>query len=110
MQWVLDSMTGAAAFVSNGSHDLIAANRLGEALWSVLYAMVDRPVERRPVSLSGPDRGGDIPRLGAHRERDRRDHAPHRWRGSPRAPQKVSTSSPTGPQPRTHPRRIARTS
>ena len=44
VQWVLDSITGAAAFVSNGSHDIIAANRLGEALWSPLYAMVDRPV------------------------------------------------------------------
>ena len=44
VQWVLDSITGAAAFVSNGSHDVIAANRLGEALWSPLYAMIDRPV------------------------------------------------------------------
>jgi transcriptional regulator with XRE-family HTH domain len=44
VQWVLDSITGAAAFVSNGSHDVIAANRLGEALWSPLYAKVDRPV------------------------------------------------------------------
>ncbi|MGO9788767.1 MAG: transcriptional regulator, partial [Solirubrobacteraceae bacterium] len=44
MKWVLDSITGAAAFVSNGSHDVIAANRLGEALWSPLYANVDRPV------------------------------------------------------------------
>ncbi len=44
VQWVLDSISGAAAFVSNGSHDVIAANRLGEALWSPLYAMVDRPV------------------------------------------------------------------
>ena len=44
VQWVLDSITGSAAFVSNGSHDVIAANRLGEALWSPLYAMVERPV------------------------------------------------------------------
>ncbi len=44
VQWVLDSITGAAAFVSNGSHDILAANQLGEALWSPLYAMVDRPV------------------------------------------------------------------
>jgi transcriptional regulator with XRE-family HTH domain len=44
VQWVLDSITGAAAFVGNGSHDVIAANRLGEALWSPLYAKVDRPV------------------------------------------------------------------
>ncbi len=44
VQWVLDSITGAAAFVSNGSHDILAANQLGRALWSPVYAMVDRPV------------------------------------------------------------------
>ena len=44
VQWVLDSITGAAAFVSTGSHDILAANQLGEALWSPLYANVDRPV------------------------------------------------------------------
>jgi hypothetical protein len=37
VQWVLDSITGAAAFVSNGSHDILAANQLGKALWSPLY-------------------------------------------------------------------------
>lgn len=44
VQWVLDAITGAAAFVADGSHDVIAANRLGEALWSPLYAKADRPV------------------------------------------------------------------
>jgi hypothetical protein len=44
VQWVLDSIIGAAAFVSNTRHDVLAANRLGEALWSPLYANVDRPV------------------------------------------------------------------
>jgi transcriptional regulator with XRE-family HTH domain len=44
VQQVLDAITGAAAFVSTGSHDIVAANRLGEALWSPLYAKVDRPV------------------------------------------------------------------
>ena len=44
VQWVLDSITGAAAFVGNGCHDIIAANQLGEALWSPLYAMCERPV------------------------------------------------------------------
>ena len=44
VQWVLDSITAAAAFVSNGSHDILAANQLGEALWSPLYTGVDRPV------------------------------------------------------------------
>jgi transcriptional regulator with XRE-family HTH domain len=44
VQWVLDAITGAAAFVSNGAHDVIAANRLGEALWSPLYSNSERPV------------------------------------------------------------------
>ena len=44
VQWVLDSITTAAAFVSNGAHDVIAANRLGQALWSPLYEGIDRPV------------------------------------------------------------------
>jgi hypothetical protein len=44
VQWVLDAMTGAAAFVSNRAHDVLAANRLGEALWSPLYANPERPV------------------------------------------------------------------
>ena len=44
VQWLLDSITGAAAFISNGSHDILAANPLGEALWSPLFAKLDRPV------------------------------------------------------------------
>ncbi len=44
VQWLLDAVTGAAAFVANGSHDVVAANPLGHALWSPLYAKVDRPV------------------------------------------------------------------
>jgi hypothetical protein len=44
VQWVLDAMTGAAAFVSTRAHDVIAANRLGEALFSPLYASPERPV------------------------------------------------------------------
>jgi transcription regulator MmyB-like protein len=43
VQWVLDAITGAAAFVSNGSHDILAANRLGKALWSPLYAQGTAP-------------------------------------------------------------------
>lgn len=44
VQWLLNSITGAAAFVSNGSHDILAANALGEAVWSPLFAKLDRPV------------------------------------------------------------------
>jgi transcriptional regulator with XRE-family HTH domain len=47
VQWVLDAMTGAAAFVRNGRMDILAINSLGRALYSPLY---DDP--RRPVNLA----------------------------------------------------------
>src|SRR5213592_3538946 len=44
LQWTLDAITGAAAFVGNTRLDLLAANQLGRALFSELYAMPPRPV------------------------------------------------------------------
>src|SRR6266516_3719300 len=44
VQWTLDAITGAAAFVGNQRLDLLAANQLGRALFSELYAMPARPV------------------------------------------------------------------
>jgi transcriptional regulator with XRE-family HTH domain len=44
VQWTLDAITGAAAFVSNERLDLLAANQLGRALFSELYAAPARPV------------------------------------------------------------------
>jgi transcriptional regulator with XRE-family HTH domain len=44
VQWALDAITGAAAFVSNERLDLLAANQLGRALFSELYAAPARPV------------------------------------------------------------------
>ena len=44
VQWTLDAITGAAAFVGNDRLDLLAANRLGRALYSELYAAPARPV------------------------------------------------------------------
>jgi transcriptional regulator with XRE-family HTH domain len=44
VQWTLDAMTGAAAFVGNNRLDLLAANQLGRALYSELYAAPARPV------------------------------------------------------------------
>src|SRR5687768_10412222 len=38
VQWTLDAITGAAAFVGNDRLDLLAANDLGRALFSELYA------------------------------------------------------------------------
>jgi transcriptional regulator with XRE-family HTH domain len=37
VQWMLDSMTGSAAFVANGRLDIVAANSLGRALHSPLF-------------------------------------------------------------------------
>jgi transcriptional regulator with XRE-family HTH domain len=44
VQWTLDAITGAAAFVSNERLDLLAANQLGRALFSELYAGPGRPI------------------------------------------------------------------
>ena len=44
VQWTLDAITGAAAFVGNERLDLLAENQLGRALFSELYATPARPV------------------------------------------------------------------
>jgi transcriptional regulator with XRE-family HTH domain len=44
IQWTLDAITGAAAYVSNERLDILAANALGRALFSELYAGAARPV------------------------------------------------------------------
>ncbi len=44
VQWTLDAITGAAAFVGNDRLDLLAANQLGRALYSELYDTPARPV------------------------------------------------------------------
>ncbi|MDX6425524.1 MAG: hypothetical protein QOD52_929, partial [Gaiellaceae bacterium] len=44
VQWTLDAITGAAAFLGNQRLDLLAANQLGRALFSELYAAPARPV------------------------------------------------------------------
>src|SRR3954452_3266473 len=44
VQWTIDAMTGAAAFVLNGRLDILAANQLGRALFSELYVNPGRPV------------------------------------------------------------------
>jgi transcriptional regulator with XRE-family HTH domain len=44
VQWTLDAITGAAAFVGNARLDILAANQLGRALFSELYAAAARPV------------------------------------------------------------------
>jgi MmyB-like transcription regulator ligand binding domain len=43
VQRLLDSMTGTAAFVRNGRLDILAANQLGYALYSPVFADPARP-------------------------------------------------------------------
>ena len=43
VQQMLDAMTAAPAFVRNGRMDILAANRLGHALYSEMYAGPRRP-------------------------------------------------------------------
>ncbi len=43
VQWMLDSMTGSAAFVADGRLDILATNTLGWALHSPLFAGPRRP-------------------------------------------------------------------
>ena len=44
VQWTLDAIGNAAAFVGNQRLDLLAANQLGRALFSEMYATPARPV------------------------------------------------------------------
>jgi transcriptional regulator with XRE-family HTH domain len=43
VQWTLDAITGAAAYVGNDRLDILATNELGRALFSEIYAMPSRP-------------------------------------------------------------------
>jgi transcriptional regulator with XRE-family HTH domain len=43
VQWTLDAITGAAAYVGNERLDILATNALGRALFSELYATPARP-------------------------------------------------------------------
>jgi transcriptional regulator with XRE-family HTH domain len=43
IQWTLDAITGAAAYVGNDRLDILATNELGRALFSELYAEPTRP-------------------------------------------------------------------
>jgi transcriptional regulator with XRE-family HTH domain len=44
LQRILDAVTETPAYLRNGRRDILAANRLGQALYSPMYACPDRPV------------------------------------------------------------------
>jgi transcriptional regulator with XRE-family HTH domain len=54
VQRMLDAMTGAPAYVRNGRMDLLAANRLGHALYSELFANPRRPVNTARFAFLDP--------------------------------------------------------
>lgn len=51
VQWLLDSMSGTAAYVRNARTDILAANSLGRALYAPVLAMPGRPNVARFVFL-----------------------------------------------------------
>ena len=72
IQWTLDAITGAAAIVGNDRLDILAANALGRALFSELYAAPAQPANhaRSSSSIRAPKRSTP---MGPRRPRDRRD-------------------------------------
>jgi transcriptional regulator with XRE-family HTH domain len=54
VQRILDSMDGVPAFVRNGRFDVLAANRLGEALYSEMFADPVRPVNSARFAFLNP--------------------------------------------------------
>jgi hypothetical protein len=53
---MLDAMTSAPAFVANGRADIVAANRLGHALYSEAFLDPRRPVNLARFHLPRPTR------------------------------------------------------
>jgi transcriptional regulator with XRE-family HTH domain len=54
VQRIIDAMTGAPALVQNGRLDILAANELGRALYSELYADPARPVNHARFLFLSP--------------------------------------------------------
>ena len=52
LQLVLDSMTGAAAFVRNGRLDILGTNLLGRALYSPVFDSPTRPTPAAPPNIA----------------------------------------------------------
>ena len=90
VQRILDSMTGTPAFVLNGRLDILAANALGRALYSPVYADPARPANNARFVFLDPHAHRVLPRLGQGRRRHRR-HAARRSRPRPLRP------APVGP-------------
>jgi len=60
VQRLLDAITGAPAFVRNGRLDILAANRLGYALYSEMYVDPTRPANAARFVFLDPARAADF--------------------------------------------------
>jgi transcriptional regulator with XRE-family HTH domain len=65
VQRILDAITDAPAYVRNGRRDILAANRLGYALYSEMYRDPARPVNIARFS-AWPVRGRRVPGVRQH--------------------------------------------
>lgn len=54
VQQVLDAMADAPAWVRNGRHDILAANRMGRALYSPVFQSAHRPVNTTRFTYLDP--------------------------------------------------------
>ena len=61
LQWTLDAITGAAAFIGNDRLDVLAANQLGRALYSQLYEAPVRPVNTARFVFLDPRADASFP-------------------------------------------------
>ena len=64
IQWTLDAITGAAAYVGNDRLDILATNSLGRALFSELYAAPTRPANFARFVVPRPTGRNVLRRLG----------------------------------------------
>jgi transcriptional regulator with XRE-family HTH domain len=99
VQRVLDSMVGTPGFVLNGRLDLLAANQLGLALFSPIYADPVRPPNTARFIFLDPHATEFFLCLGQGRQRHRR---PVTRRGRPRPLRPAAVGADRGavdPQP-----------
>lgn len=61
VQFMLDAITGAPAFVRNNRMDILAANQLGYALYSDMYAAPERPANHARFIFLNPRARGFYP-------------------------------------------------
>ena len=107
VQWTLDAITGAAAYVGNARLDILAANELGRALFSEHVRRTGPTRQQRPLRLPRPARRAFYSDWAPRRQRHRghpalgrrpRPARPRPHQSSSANSQPTATSSaPAGP-------------